>query len=232
MMKEMYVKGLAGIEKNREKGNKMFSKCLDFVTKECEKGDLEICNQLGEFLLMTEEEDAGIELLQKSCDNQNAEGCYYMGLYLTGKDNEDTISSSAINHFQKACDLGSNPACTILAEAIYEGHSKQHGKLSELDRMKKVVPLLEKALPDTCSPLFEWLADSYFKGTKFVPKDINRAKEISARGCSCNMPEACFIHANILRSSPDYDKTEVKRYLRLACGMGHKSGCRELLLEL
>eukprot|EP01121_Diplochlamys_sp_Union-15-3_P009227 TRINITY_DN2505_c0_g1_i1.p1 TRINITY_DN2505_c0_g1~~TRINITY_DN2505_c0_g1_i1.p1 ORF type:complete len:312 (+),score=41.72 TRINITY_DN2505_c0_g1_i1:91-1026(+) len=221
----------SGNKKLAEKSSQRVAQCFDIVSKKCDAQDLESCNSLGEFLLMMEETDSALDIFQQTCDLKDAKGCMYLGIAQLPQDQDDEDAiGTAYKSFSKGCHLGNGRSCGFLSEIMHEkSESETISKANKIKELRSSVPFVEKALKlGDCTQQIEWLAESYFKGTDWAPKDVNKAREYAKRSCECFLPGGCNIYAKILQSAPGSNVEEIKNSLLLSCGLGEEEACRSL----
>jgi uncharacterized protein len=161
------------------------------------------------------------ELLSTGCQGMIGEACYELAqLQLTGDKQATDITQSDLNH-QRACSLGFQPACTIVANAYREGTGVAQD-LSKARLLHGRACLASQIA--SCVALAEMSSDN--------PKEQLR---LFTKGCDAKIASACFQQAQILEAqqpSQVADGSAIKAAYQVACEKGVVKACGRLGLLL
>jgi len=142
------------------------------LSKECKKGNDEICKRLS----------LAIKNLELACDEggeKSAMYCAGLGYFYEF----DKVFTKAVRYYDKACGLGTDKACVYLG-LLYQngqGAAQDHKKANEL-----FAKACEKDVGEGCASL----AYSYGKGLGVYP-DGKKTNELFAKACELGDAMGC-----------------------------------------
>ncbi|RUS90557.1 hypothetical protein EGW08_001645 [Elysia chlorotica] len=158
------------------------------------------CHRLAEFRENVRKNvDAAGPLFKENCDSKNyPKSCYKYGqCLLTGKgvpgNKVDLIS--ALQYYEKSCDLGLAGGCFNAAQLRMTDKAKSQANVD------KAVALLDKACNLKDGEACYRLSAFYLMGT-FVEKNLKKAFEVAKSGCelgnmfACNNLSLMYRHGN------------------------------------
>ena len=185
----------------------------------CKKGDEIACNWVN---------------ATDFCDDDKMKGCADRGqaeldlvkrkLRLTGIVKEQAQEmkeafSSAVPHFQEACEGGYFEACVFLGKLNNEGHSFHTIVVFEKN-MKKAEEYLTKACNN------ENFSGCYALGQIFAnEKNIKKAKKYYITACEGGYTSSCNKLGKMFADAKDFEKAQ--KFYKLSCDKGDENiGCR------
>jgi uncharacterized protein len=190
---------------------------------ECDVGDMDSCTFYGVALLFgrgtAKDEQAARPPLERACDAQKSEACHHIGGWL------EHDPARAVRYLDRACNLGSGPACDSLAIAYEDGR----GVAADVKRAFE----LRK---ESCSDGFKLgcanLGVMYENG-KGVAADPRRALELFESSCTagdvfdtCPCLWAALALERGVAGKPDPDR--LRHLFRMACDGGHDEACQHV----
>lgn len=112
----LYLKGLGGLERSREKALALWDKACGFRhDRACHMASEMLHYGLG----VEKNEDRAREMRRKACDRNHAPSCHALGVYYLTSDSEE--NSKAVEPLERACQMGHGPSCHNLAVLYRRG---------------------------------------------------------------------------------------------------------------
>ena len=160
------------------------------------------------------------EELKESCDHDNAEDCYRLGMYLHEELQAIPVCYQKVT---KACALGHVKACTEVAIHLYRGIGLPEGESPD---PAKAAHMFEQSCNRDDTLACYQLAGIVLQG-QVAPADPQRAHSLFTRACEARVPEACDalqLHALFGRFSPT-DIASGEAYYQKLCDQGRGQAC-------
>jgi len=152
-----------------------------------------------------------------ACMANDANACYAYALPLvTGENaNVQDTKEEGLSYIRKACVLGHNKACDVLAENYFKDKSYIAAR-----------PYLEKSCNRGLKTACESMGVIYRDGHDVRPDD-SKAREFFTKACELKSADACYNVAIIYRGGFGVEKSRAteKLYYTKACESGLKAGC-------
>lgn len=157
-----------------------------------------------------------VPLLEKHCDKNNKDSCFFSGLaYYEGVVGVDY--KKAANYFRISCELGSDDACFNI------GLMHKNGKGVPADFAKKQL-YFDKACKMGHGDACQNLGIMYTFGEKGLDVDWNKAMDYYDLGCKNGNAISCNNLGAIVESRGKLKESKVL-YIK-ACKLGHKDACK------
>ena len=143
------------------------------------------CGLIGEILWYADSKKEAISYFEKACQAKDMNGCYFIGLHKTSKQE----FMQAIPYFEKACDKKHASSCFMLAN-FYE-----NGKGVRQD-YEKAAMLYKKSCkldyPDAC-----FVLGNLHKEGRALIHNLSLAKEFYGKACDIGMQEGCDLYKEL-----------------------------------
>jgi TPR repeat protein len=202
-------------------GTKKLNQALEYA---CANGSWTSCAWLSAGLSKSGDQasrERAWHLAKQACDNKNAEGCANAARIIAwwyGKGqprDEDLALAMAL--VKQACDLGSSAACNDYALGLVQRHQP-----GDTDEAKGI---FERQCRDGFEPSCVTLGVQEKAGA-FGPVNIERARTLWRKACSCGNMDGCGNTAKILLNSGQKDAG--LRLMEHACANDHYGTCADL----
>lgn len=164
-----------------------------------------------------------VKLYEKSCAENNAEGCFEIGrIYFDGQI-ADTNYKKAISYYEKACANGNTESCYRVGNVYYKGAIQKRDLSKALDRFTKACVQGNNA--GGCG----MLGTMSYKG-EGTEKNIYAALELFKFASKNGDPEGINGLAQMLEKGEiiKADKNKAFRLYEKACKDGSDAACENL----
>ena len=156
----------------------------------CDGGLGTACASFGATLLLhgdtTEAKSKGLELLERSCRENEVSGCSALGVaYLKGLGTRQDARRAA-EAYRRGCDVGESSSCRNLGVLYYDGHGVQRDFVH-------AAALFDRACRDDDAMSCGNLARSYAQGLG-VRKDLSSARAMQDKACTGGNKKSCQEH--------------------------------------
>ncbi|MDR3157945.1 MAG: sel1 repeat family protein [Zoogloeaceae bacterium] len=233
---ELHAQG-NGVEKNSKTAHALYEKAFTYRVQSCaNEEDINRCyNLMGRLYensdFVRRDYAKAAQLYEKSCDNENGEGCSGLGMLheegsigKTDRKKAEALYEKAFLHHLKACDTKDSKICLETAEAYEEGD----GSLRQ--DYAKAAALYEKVCAKENGSGCERLGNLYENGN-VLQKNAEKAAELYAmairyheKSCADGDGEGCF-HLGALYDNGERMKQDSRKafsYYKKGCT--HKDG--------
>ncbi len=202
--------------------------------KKCGEGSARSCEVLA-------------RILDVQCQRNSADGCFTLGTMLAEGKRLPRSPIGAARSLGRACDIGSQGACTTLASLVAsegEGVLRQPcsmgdgtscfmlGSLYAVGQgVNRNIENSAKLYEQSCSAGFTrgcgMLGESYISG-EGVPRDMAKARQILDGACAAGYAPACFnvgiIHREGIETPKDVALAQSR--FRKGCELGYQTACQ------
>jgi TPR repeat protein len=181
---------------------------IEALDRACGFGDMHSCAREGIYLMTNPQHQGDAQraqvLLTQACDGNDSLGCEKLAA--TQSDQK------AAQLYDKACGLGDNNACGMLAPML------QHGTGTAVDHAR-AVQLAQQACESGAAVGCTAWGESYAEGWNGAA-DTARAAELLTKACEMNEGRACAALASLTTDPADAARLRAK-----ACANGYQSAC-------
>jgi hypothetical protein len=191
--------------------------------RECEKGDIESCLNLGSMYMrghkVPRDGARAVALFERVCTAGEPNGCANLGFALAEGIGGTRDPHRAVGLFQASCDDGSLNGCHNLAEMLLRG-------VSERPDPKRAFKLFRKACMAGAMESCSASASFHLEG-KFVPRNLTLAATLEKRACDGGSTSGCLALGNMYAVGVGVrqDSKAALHYYELACRDGDQKAC-------
>lgn len=189
-------------------GKNDIPRAIDSLNRACAFGDFHSCAREGVYLTTNPQKDGdakrAIMLLQEACDGNDALGCEKLAA--------SQGDQKAAQLYDKACGLGDNNACGLLAPML------QHGTGTAVDHAR-AVQLAQQSCDSGAAVGCTALGESFAEGWNGVTNQA-QAIDLFTKSCAMNDGKGCADLANLTT-----DPSEAAKLRAKACANGYQAAC-------
>jgi hypothetical protein len=168
------------------------------------------------------------DLLTSDCDAGRGEACHNLGVELLEREQrgQSVPDRPARGYLERACTLGVDPSCRLLAAprpAVASGPAGPPAPPSD------PVQATEQACEAGAAAACHALADALDRGAPGLPRDRTRARALYQRGCELGSVPSCSSFAALeMQAGGDADTEAARKAFEKACELGDAPGCANL----
>jgi len=183
------------------------------------------------------------------CQHNSADGCFGLGTMLSDGKRLPRNPSAAARSFGRACDIGSQGACTSLASLVAsdgdtvlqqpcdQGDATSCFMLGSLYALgqsvsrnpERSVILYQRSCTIGFARACGMLGESYISG-EGVPRDMIKARQLLESACDAGYAPGCFNVGIMHREGIETPKNEplAQARFRQGCNLGYQTACKAL----